>query len=84
MASRDEPNSKGAGSVMKTPMRVLMLKTIKHRFATESGVVTDTAQTVTGLAVPNSSKSPSGWIATTEMSHDVHIRRKTLNAGRRG
>jgi hypothetical protein len=83
MASRDEPNSKEAGSVMRTPRRSPIPMRINHSYETENGAVIDTVQTATGPAVLNSSKSPSGWIAMTAMSHDVHIRRKTLSVGRR-
>jgi hypothetical protein len=83
-ARQDEPSSREVGSVMRIPKRLQMPRTINHSYATENGAVIDTAQTAIGPAVPNSSKSPSGWIATTAMSHDVHTRRKILSAGRKG
>jgi hypothetical protein len=82
-ASRDAPSSKEAGSVMRILRRAPMRMRTNHSYATENGVATDTAQTATGPAVLSSSKIPSGWIATTEMSHDARIRRKILSAGRR-
>jgi hypothetical protein len=81
--NRDEPSLKEAGSVMRAPRRVPMRMRINHSYGIENGAVIDTAQTATGPAVRSSSKSPSGWIVTTEMSHDARIRRKTSSAGRR-
>lgn len=84
MASRDEPNSKAAGSAMRIPTTLPMPMMIDHPHETENGAVIDMVQTATGPAAPSSNKSLNGWIATTEMSHDEHIHRRTLSAGKSG
>lgn len=80
-ASRAAPSLKGAGSAMRPPP-IALKPTMTSRYGHENGVVTVTAQTATGLAVPNSTKSLNGWTAMIETSHDEPTRRRTLNAGR--
>lgn len=75
------PNLREAGSAMRLRRIAPKLMTV-NRYAIENGVVTDTARTATGLAGPNSTKSPNGWIAMTETSRDEHIPKKILSAGR--
>jgi hypothetical protein len=81
-ASPAAPNLKAAGSATTRTMPTALMPTKINRYVTENGAVTDTAQTATGTAVPNSTKSPNGWTAMTEMSHDEHTLRRISSAGK--
>jgi hypothetical protein len=93
-AKTDRPhdlNMKEAGSAMRTTAtatatttRAPNLTRTNHHFATENGARTkpDMALSASGTAVPNLKQNLNGWMPTTETSHDEHIPRKTLSAGR--
>lgn len=79
-----DPNMKGAGSVMSTPTTAPRQTMINHHCATANGARTNTdrAPSVSGTGALNLSKNLSGWIPTSQTSHDEHIHKKILNAGR--
>jgi hypothetical protein len=94
-AKMDKPhdlNTKEAGSAMRTTVtatatitRAPKLTKTNHPCATENGARTkpDTALSApSGTAVPNLKQNLNGWMPMTEMSHDEHIPRRILSAGR--
>ena len=82
-ARRDGLGSMEVGSVTITCRMGLKQRKTGRPSGIVNGVVTDTAQTVTGPGVPNSSKSLSGWTRQIARNQGLCILKKILNAGRR-
>lgn len=82
MAIRDVVDSKEAGSVMITPMDMMVRKR-SRQCEIGNGAVTNTVRTVSGTAAASLNRSLSGWTLPSQMSHGAYILSRTSNAGRR-